>query len=36
MKEYLKPEIDYVSLIADEAITNDLIDGSLGLEDSDF
>ena len=40
MKEYLKPEAEYISLQAEEAITYDeddeLLDGELGLESSIF
>ena len=40
MKEYLKPEVEYISLQAKEAITaedeDDLVDGELGLESSIF
>jgi len=36
-KEYQKPEVDVVSLVAQEAITDDLIlDGEIGLESSIF
>ena len=40
MKDYLKPEVEFISLKAQEAITDDegddLIDGELGLESSIF
>lgn len=36
-KEYVKPEVEMVSLITKEAITNnDYVDGDLGLESSIF
>ena len=35
-KEYLKPEVEYVSFVSKENITSDLVDGSMGLEDSIF
>lgn len=37
MKEYLKPEVELISLQAQEAITDDIvIDGSTSLDDSIF
>lgn len=38
MKEYLKPEAEYISLVAEEEITaeNDIVDGEMGLESSIF
>lgn len=38
MKEYLKPEAEYISLVAEEVITSDdgLLDGEQGLESSIF
>ena len=39
MKEYLKPEAEYISLQAEEAITADddfTVDGETGLESSIF
>lgn len=38
MKEYLKPELELISLVAQENITDDdgIIDGEVGLESSDF
>lgn len=38
MKEYLKPEAEYISLVAEEEITTseDLFDGELDLESSIF
>lgn len=36
-KEYQKPEVEYVSLVSQEEITNDdLMDGSMNVEDSIF
>jgi len=35
VKEYQKPEVELVSLIADEMIANNIIDGSTGLEDAE-
>ncbi len=36
-KEYLKPKMEYVSIISQEAIMEDsLMDGSMGVEDSIF
>ena len=36
-KEYLKPEVEFVFIISQEAITDDsLITGSTGVEDSIF
>ena len=32
-KTYETPDLEYVSLIADEAITNDFFDGDAGVED---
>ena len=33
MKEYLKPEAEYISLVAEEAITDDeILDGELNVE----
>ena len=34
MKDYMKPDLEYVSLIAEEAIADSLIDGSMGVEDA--
>lgn len=35
MKEYIKPELEVVSLVSDEAVTSDVgIGGSMGLEDA--
>ena len=40
MKEYLKPEAEYISLVAQEEITSlsddELLDGKQGLESSIF
>lgn len=38
MKEYLKPEAEYISLVAEEVITSgdELFDGEMGLESSEF
>ena len=39
MKEYMKPEAEFVTLVAQEPITNDddnVADGMLGLGSSDF
>lgn len=38
MKEYLKPEAEYISLVAEEAITTEgeIVDGEMGLESSLF
>lgn len=38
MKEYLKPEAEYISLVAEEVITSgdDLVDGEMGLQSSEF
>ncbi len=38
MKEYLKPEAEYISLVAEEAITTEgnIIDGVTGSESSIF
>ena len=38
MKEYLKPEAEYISLVAEEEITadGDIVDGEMGLESSIF
>ena len=36
MKDYQKPEVEFVSLIAQETITDEIIDGEVGLESSDF
>lgn len=35
MKEYMKPEVEIISLVADEAITSDL-EGELSLSTSPF
>ena len=36
-KEYQKPEVEEVVLLTEEDVTsNDIIDGSMGLEDSIF
>ena len=38
-KEYIKPEVELVSLMATESITDNeegLLDGELGLESSEF
>lgn len=35
-KEYIKPEVELVSLTSRECITNDDIDGEMGLESSEF
>lgn len=35
-KQYQKPECEIISLISQESITDDFVDGSVGLEDSDF
>ena len=34
MKEYMKPEVQYVQLVADEAITGDPVSAGLGMEDN--
>ena len=34
MKEYIKPELEVISLVAEEAITDDFIDGDTGLSDA--
>ena len=31
MKEYMKPELEVVSLVAEEAITDDIVEGETGL-----
>ena len=38
MKEYIKPEVDFVNLLVEEEINsgNDLGDGEMGLESSIF
>ena len=37
MKEYQKPELEFVTLVSQEPITDDgVIDGDLGLESSEF
>ena len=40
MKEYLKPEAEYISLVATEEITtgddDDFVDGEIGVESSVF
>ena len=39
MKEYIKPEVEFISLQAQENITSDddeLLDGEMGLESSIF
>ena len=36
MKLYVKPEAEEVSLLAKETITDDLIDGELGLESGEL
>ena len=33
MKEYIKPELEVISLVAEEAITDDFIDGETSLSD---
>jgi hypothetical protein len=33
MKEYIKPELEVISLVAEEAITDDFVDGDTGLSD---
>ena len=33
-KNYECPDLEYISLIADEAITNSLVGGNMGLESS--
>lgn len=35
-KEYEKPEVERLSLVTEEKITNDVVDGDLGLESSIF
>lgn len=35
-KEYEKPEVNMVSLITEENITEDIIEGSMGVGDSPF
>ena len=36
-KEYQKPEVEFVSLVAQEAITDDwILDGETGVESSIF
>ena len=35
-KTYEKPEIEMVSLAAQEAVTNDLLEGEMGVESSIF
>ena len=37
MKEYQKPEVELISLKAQEAITDDdFVDGNMSMEDSEF
>lgn len=36
MKEYQKPEVEIISLMANEAITDDPIDGKLTLSEFSF
>ena len=36
MKLYVKPDAEEISLIAKETITDDLIDGEVGLESSEL
>lgn len=36
MKEYQKPEVEIISLMANEAITDDPIDGEFGLSEITF
>ena len=33
MKEYVKPELELISLIAEEEVTGDLMSGKIGMED---
>ena len=35
-KEYQKPEAELISLVSEEAITDDVVDGEMGLESSIF
>lgn len=35
-KEYEKPEVNIISLITEEKITDDIIEGSMGVGDSPF
>lgn len=35
-KEYVTPEVEVISLVSNEAITDDSIDGEMGLESSEF
>ena len=34
MKDYMKPDLEYVSLLAEETIADELIGGSMGVEDA--
>ena len=36
MKEYQKPEAEFISLVAKEAMTDDLLDGDMDTESSIF
>lgn len=37
MKDYQKPDVEFISLVAQEPITNDeFFDGEMGLESSIF
>lgn len=36
MKEYIKPELEIIALVTDEAITDDFVEGSMGLGDNPF
>ena len=36
MKEYIKPELEVIVLVADEPVTSDLVEGSMGLGDNIF
>ena len=35
-KEYVTPEVEVISLVSNEAITDDSVDGEMGLESSEF
>lgn len=36
-KDYLKPDVEYVSLVArEEVTTDDLVEGEVGIESSSF
>ena len=35
-KDYQKPEAELITLVADEAVANDLLDGETGLESNNL